>query len=53
MKIKEMFPKRNKVKLVQARIDEKLVEQVRSKLKKDQVTLQEFFEAAFKSYLQE
>lgn len=53
MKIKEMFPQRIKLKLVQARIDEKLVEQARNKLKKDQVSLQEFIEAAFKAYLKE
>lgn len=53
MKIKEYLPKKQKVKLVQARVDEKLLDQVKTKLKKDDFTVKQFIEAVFKAYLHE
>lgn len=53
MKIREFLKKKVKTKLIQAKVDELLVDQVRAKLKKENVQMQELISASFKAFLQE
>ena len=46
---KEAEPER---KLIQARIDADLYDRLRAKLKKDEIEIREFFEAAARAYLE-
>ena len=53
MNIKKYLPRKVERKLIQARIEADLYEKLRAKLKKENVEIQDFFEAAAKAYLLE
>jgi len=53
MNIKKHLPKPIDRKLIQARIEAGLYNKLRAKLKKDDVEIRDFIEAAAKAYLEE
>jgi hypothetical protein len=53
MNIKKHLPRKADRKLIQARIEVGLYQKLRVRLKKDDVDIKDFFEAAAKAYLEE
>jgi hypothetical protein len=53
MNIKKHLPRPVERKLIQARIDRGLYDKLRARLKKDDIDIRDFFEAAAKAYLDE
>ena len=53
MKITDMVKKRKEQVLVNVKVDKDLYEQLKTKFKKEKVTLHDFFVAVANAYLQE